>query len=81
MERHGAELRLATAVQRIDKTEDGFVVALSEGTVACSSLVVACGGKLRCSLSVLSSRPMKTSRLSCFSPSFQGRWWSPSMIM
>ena len=24
---------------------------------------------------------MKTSRLSRFSPSFQGRWWSPSRIM
>ncbi len=45
MERNGAELRLSTGVQRIGKTEAGFVVALSEGAVACSSLVVACGGK------------------------------------
>ena len=37
--------------------------------------------KVRFSRSASSSRPMKTSRLSCFSPSFQARWWSPSMIM
>src|SRR5262249_13560052 len=28
-----------------------------------------------------SLRPMKTMRLSRFSPSFHGRWWSPSRIM
>ena len=37
--------------------------------------------KVRFSFSASSSRPMKTSRLSCFSPSFQARWWSPSMSM
>jgi hypothetical protein len=36
---------------------------------------------VRFNRSASSSRPMKTSRLSCFSPSFQARWWSPSMIM
>ncbi|MEP9396192.1 NAD(P)/FAD-dependent oxidoreductase [Mesorhizobium sp. KR2-14] len=45
MKRHGAELRLATAVERIERTGDGFSLALSGGNVRCSSLVVACGGK------------------------------------
>src|SRR5690606_12896394 len=37
--------------------------------------------KPRRSFSSSSSRPMKTSRVSCVSPSFHGRWWSPSTIM
>ena len=46
MKRHGAELRLATArASGSTGRTHGFVVALAEGTVACSSLVVACGGK------------------------------------
>lgn len=45
MKRHGAALRLNTRVERIDKTSDGFDVALETGQVRCASLVVACGGK------------------------------------
>lgn len=45
MERYGAALRLGTTVGRIGKTEAGFSVILSDGEIACSSLVVACGGK------------------------------------
>ena len=45
MERYGADLRLGAGVEGIEKTEAGFTVALSEGAIACSSLVVACGGK------------------------------------
>ncbi len=37
--------------------------------------------KVRLRRSASSSRPMKTSRLSCCSSSFQARWWSPSRIM
>lgn len=40
----GAEIRLDTAVQSIEKTESGFVLQTDLGTVACQSLVVACGG-------------------------------------
>lgn len=45
MKRHGAELRLATSVERIERTGDGFSLSLPGGTVRCASLVVACGGK------------------------------------
>ena len=45
MERYGVDLRLGAGVEGIAKTEAGFTVALSEGAIACSSLVVACGGK------------------------------------
>ncbi|WP_457941450.1 NAD(P)/FAD-dependent oxidoreductase [Mesorhizobium sp. 10J20-29] len=45
MERYGAELRLGITVGRIGKTEAGFSVILADGEIACSSLVVACGGK------------------------------------
>ena len=38
-------LRLETAVQGVAKTDDGYEVTLSSGTVACASLVVASGGK------------------------------------
>ncbi len=41
MERHGAVLRLGTAVQRIEKTEAGFAVALSDGAI--SMFVAGCG--------------------------------------
>jgi predicted Rossmann fold flavoprotein len=45
MRDRGVELALSTEVRDVGKTAEGFVVALSTGTVACSSLVVACGGK------------------------------------
>lgn len=45
MKRNGAELRLATCAERIDRTADGFMLTLSEGAVRCRSLVVASGGK------------------------------------
>jgi predicted Rossmann fold flavoprotein len=41
----GVKLRLETSFQDVAKTEAGFEVELSSGTVACASLVVACGGK------------------------------------
>lgn len=45
MQRYGARLKLACTIKKIDKSADGFIVELSEGTVQCRSLVVACGGK------------------------------------
>jgi len=45
MERAGARLRVETAVEDIVRTESGFAVRLSSGTVACRSLVIASGGK------------------------------------
>lgn len=45
MQDRGVELVLSTEVRGVDKTGEGFVLALSTGTVACRSLVVACGGK------------------------------------
>lgn len=45
MKRHGAELRLATRAERIDRTADGFALTFASGVVHCRSLVVACGGK------------------------------------
>jgi predicted Rossmann fold flavoprotein len=41
----GAELRLATSVTGIDRTADGFQLATTNGPLACSSLVIATGGK------------------------------------
>jgi predicted Rossmann fold flavoprotein len=41
----GVELRLGTSVTGVSKSGDGFVVGLDGGAVACTSLVVACGGK------------------------------------
>jgi predicted Rossmann fold flavoprotein len=42
----GAELRLRTAVDRVEKGTDGFQLALTSGVaVSCRSLVVATGGK------------------------------------
>lgn len=41
----GVTLELGTTLERIEKTEAGFVVALSSGPVACQSLIVATGGK------------------------------------
>jgi len=45
MQGRGVKLALSTSVEDVGKTVDGFVVTLSTGTVACQSLVVACGGK------------------------------------
>ncbi len=39
------QLRLETAIAEVSKTADGFELALPGGTVVCSSLVVATGGK------------------------------------
>lgn len=45
MRRYGAWLKLACSVTKIEKTADGFDVQLTDGSVRCRSLVVACGGK------------------------------------
>lgn len=45
MRGRGAELVLSTRVEAIGRTEEGFELALSTGSVSCQSLVVACGGK------------------------------------
>lgn len=47
MKQGKAELRLATAVTNVEKTETGFLLTLSSGRnqVQCQSLVVATGGK------------------------------------
>lgn len=45
MQGRGVELVLSTEVKDVRKTLEGFVLTLSTGTVACQSLVVACGGK------------------------------------
>ena len=43
---HGATLQLGTSVSAIEKTGEGFSLALDPGgKIACQSLVVACGGK------------------------------------
>lgn len=41
----GVTLRLATSVEALEKTADGFALTLSQGAVTCRSLVVATGGK------------------------------------
>lgn len=46
MAQAGVELRLGTAVERVDREGEGFALTLSTGArVACGSLVVASGGK------------------------------------
>ena len=45
MAKGGAELRLATSIQTIARTEAGFALQTSAGPVACTSLVIATGGK------------------------------------
>ncbi|RUW61310.1 NAD(P)/FAD-dependent oxidoreductase [Mesorhizobium sp. M7A.F.Ca.US.008.03.1.1] len=45
MQGRGVELALSTKVEDVRKTEEGFVLGLSTGTISCQSLVVACGGK------------------------------------
>lgn len=41
---NGAEIRLDTAVQSIEKSSNGFVLQTDLGSVTCQSLVIACGG-------------------------------------
>ncbi|WP_417776576.1 NAD(P)/FAD-dependent oxidoreductase [Stutzerimonas xanthomarina] len=43
-EQAGVDLRLETAVQDIDKTDDGYQLRTGAGPVACQSLVIATGG-------------------------------------
>ncbi|MBL8570359.1 MAG: NAD(P)/FAD-dependent oxidoreductase [Phreatobacter sp.] len=45
MDRAGARLRVETAVENIEKTDNGFAVRLSSGSISCRSLVIASGGK------------------------------------
>ncbi|OYX36461.1 MAG: hypothetical protein B7Y99_01630 [Caulobacterales bacterium 32-69-10] len=45
MKRHGATLRLATAVDRVEKTEAGFSLSVGGQAITCEALVVATGGK------------------------------------
>jgi predicted Rossmann fold flavoprotein len=45
MRQAGVDLKLQTAVDRIDKTADGFTLSVAGRNVGCQSLVVATGGK------------------------------------
>ena len=45
MHRYGARLQLETAIENVEKTERGFVIRHSGGTVSVKSLVIASGGK------------------------------------
>lgn len=45
MQDRGAELAVSTEVRDVSRTAEGFTLSLSSGTIACQSLVVACGGK------------------------------------
>ncbi|MBC2885900.1 NAD(P)/FAD-dependent oxidoreductase [Ochrobactrum sp. CM-21-5] len=45
MKRHRARLKLSCGVGAVQKSENGFVLQLTDGPVRCRSLVVACGGK------------------------------------
>ena len=45
MRANGVELRLRTAVEKIEKTESGFRLALPHGPVTCAAVVIASGGK------------------------------------
>jgi predicted Rossmann fold flavoprotein len=46
MHKANAELRLSTKVERVEKTQDGFLLYLPDGEhMQCDSLVVATGGK------------------------------------
>ncbi len=42
---HGVTLRLSTEVTAVARADDGFRLATARGPIACSSLVVATGGK------------------------------------
>lgn len=41
----GVRLELSTSIDKVEKTDSGFAVALSSGPVTCASLIVATGGK------------------------------------
>ncbi len=43
--RAGVEIRLGTEIETVAKTESGFALELSSGSVTCQSLIVATGGK------------------------------------
>jgi predicted Rossmann fold flavoprotein len=45
MRGQGVTLRLGTSVDRIEKTDDGFRLAIGGASVACPAVVVATGGK------------------------------------
>ncbi|MDF2901940.1 MAG: NAD(P)/FAD-dependent oxidoreductase [Phenylobacterium sp.] len=46
MRANGVELRLRTAVEKVEKTDDGFRLTLTQGpAVTCASVVIASGGK------------------------------------
>jgi len=45
MRQGNVELRLATSVDGVEKTPEGFALQLSRGSVQCRSVVVATGGK------------------------------------
>ena len=45
MDRGGVELRLQTAIERIERTEAGFRLLAGGREIACESLVIATGGK------------------------------------
>jgi predicted Rossmann fold flavoprotein len=45
MAKHGVTLRLGTAVDRVEKTETGFRLAIGGVQIDCAALVVATGGK------------------------------------
>ena len=45
MHRYGARLQLETAIETVEKTDRGFVIRHSGGTVSAKSLVIATGGK------------------------------------
>src|SRR6185312_7800928 len=45
MAKAGVTLRLATTVQRVETSADGFRIVLPTGEATCEALVVACGGK------------------------------------
>jgi hypothetical protein len=45
MKRHGVTLRLETTVDRSDRTDTGFELAIGGARLRCASLVVATGGK------------------------------------
>jgi predicted Rossmann fold flavoprotein len=45
MGKAGVMLQLATSIEAVEKTGTGFAVRLSSGTVTCTSLIIATGGK------------------------------------
>jgi len=45
LQKAGASLQLATTIDDVSKTDDGFAIATSAGTARCRSLIVATGGK------------------------------------